>query len=246
MADLIFVHGAWHGGWYFSEVGAQLTSRGYRIHAPDLPGSGNLDNYLTAIAEVLKGLREPAILIGHSQGGLVMTAVAERLPHLLNGLIYVSAFLPTDGQSINDILRQHKLNLPLPYLTVDRERQVTYANTDVMEEYLFHDCPPGVWALARERLRPEPIALSKDRVTVTAERAGRIPRAYIECLQDRAIPLSLQRAMVAAAPCVVVASMDCGHMPFYSQPRELAAVLDRLCGEFTSAATGASPNRTGS
>lgn len=244
MAELIFIHGAWHGGWYFSEVGALLTSRGHRIHAPDLPGIGNLDNYIAVIAEVLKGVSEPAILIGHSQGGLVMTAVAERLPHLLNGLIYVSAFLPIDGQSINDILRLHKLTLPLPYLTVDRERQVTHANTDVMEEYLFHDCPPEVWASARKRLRPEPIALSKDRVTVTADRAGRIPRAYVECLQDRAIPLSLQRAMVAAAPCVV-ASLDCGHMPFYSQPQELAAMLDRLCGELTSATAGASPNRMG-
>ena len=246
MAELIFVHGAWHGGWYFSEVGAQLRSLGHRVHAPDLPGIGNLDNYLEVITRVLTSLNEPAILIGHSQGGVVMTAAAERLPHLVNGLIYVSAFLPTHGQSINDILRLHKLNVPLPYLTVDRERQVTYANTDVMEEYLFHDCPPEVWASARERLRAEPIALSKDSVAVTPERAGRIPRAYVECLQDRAIPLNLQRAMVAAAPCAVVASLDCGHMPFYSQPQELAALLDRLSAELTSAKVRASQTQTDS
>ncbi|AEI82320.1 hypothetical protein CNE_BB1p09080 (plasmid) [Cupriavidus necator N-1] len=60
---------------------------------------------------------------------------------------------------------------------------------------------------------------------VTSERFGRIPRAYIECLQDRAISINAQRAMQAVLPCNQVATMDTGHSPFISRPYELAEIL---------------------
>ena len=74
-------------------------------------------------------------------------------------------------------------------------------------------------------LVPEPIAPASTAVEVSADRSGRVPRAYIECLEDRAIPLSLQRSMVQAVPCQETFSLEASHSPFLSMPRELADVL---------------------
>ena len=52
--------------------------------------------------------------------------------------------------------------------------------------------------------------------------------AFIECLQDQAIPLSLQRSMQTAQPCDPVQILDCDHSPFYSDPAGLAACLKAL------------------
>jgi len=59
-------------------------------------------------------------------------------------------------------------------------------------------------------------------VAVTQENFGRVPRVYIECLQDRAIPPALQKQMYTATPCRNVLSMDTSHSPFFSAPRALA------------------------
>ena len=67
-------------------------------------------------------------------------------------------------------------------------------------------------------------------VHVTPERFGRVPRAYIHCSRDVALPLFVQEQMVAASPCATVAGQpaDTGHSPFFAAPEQLAAQLDPL------------------
>jgi hypothetical protein len=72
---------------------------------------------------------------------------------------------------------------------------------------------------------PEPLAALTSPLRVTAERFGRVPRAYIECTDDRAISLEMQREMQAALPCDPVITLECDHSPFYSAASELADSL---------------------
>lgn len=60
---------------------------------------------------------------------------------------------------------------------------------------------------------------------VTPERWGSILRSYIECSQDRAIPLSSQRKMQEMSPGAARVTLDSDHSPFLSRPAELAAAL---------------------
>ncbi|MGY5775212.1 alpha/beta fold hydrolase [Rhizobium sp. LEGMi135b] len=67
----------------------------------------------------------------------------------------------------------------------------------------------------------------------TKERLGSLPVTYIECLQDKAIPIKVQRNMqndVKAALGIEIDTkvMDASHSPFFSQPEELAKILDHL------------------
>jgi hypothetical protein len=74
----------------------------------------------------------------------------------------------------------------------------------------------------------EPMSVFVTPLRLTAERFGRVPRAYIETVYDNAVPLALQRAMQAALPCNPVVTLDTDHSPFYSAPGALADALDYI------------------
>ena len=65
-------------------------------------------------------------------------------------------------------------------------------------------------------------------IHVTEEGFGRVPRVYIECLQDKVIPPPLQRQMYAKLPCQKVVSMNTDHSPFFSAPQKLTESLTAL------------------
>ena len=65
-------------------------------------------------------------------------------------------------------------------------------------------------------------------IHVTEEGFGRVPRVYIECLQDKVVPLPLQRQMYAKLPCQRVVSMNTDHSPFFSAPQKLTDSLTAL------------------
>src|SRR5665213_2340899 len=87
----VLVHGAWHGGWCWRRVADRLTARGHRVFAPTLTGVGershladrsiNLDTHANDVLNLLKweGLTD-VVLVGHSYGGMVISAVADRAP----------------------------------------------------------------------------------------------------------------------------------------------------------------------
>ena len=78
---------------------------------------------------------------------------------------------------------------------------------------------------SRVLIVPEPTAPLGGTLSVTEERWGRIPRYYIECMADKAIPPDVQRAMYAATPVKEVFSMNTSHAPNFSAPDDLARHL---------------------
>ena len=198
-----------------------------------MPGTGGVSDYVSKTRESLDRITGPAILVAHSQGGVVITSAAEMYAEKMAGLVYVSAFLPRSGQSIVDILRENNIRMPLPYLEVSPDRKWTTARLEGLQEYIYHDCPPEYVARARRLIRPEPMSLSTERVMTTAERYGRIPRAYVECLEDRAIPVTLQRAMNEATPCSPVLELEGGHSRFLVEPAQFVTLLEGLAENWT-------------
>ena len=108
MTVFLFVPGGWHGGWVFEQVCAELAARGHVPHALTLsglePGSpGHTANLDTHIEDVLRYLARrdlsQVVLCGHSYAGLVLRGVSDACPERLAGLVYVDAYVPTDGDS---------------------------------------------------------------------------------------------------------------------------------------------------
>lgn len=101
----VLVHGAWHGGWCWQRVHAELVSKGHRVYAQSLTGLADRSHLLhrgitleTHVRDVVnliewEGL-DSVVLCGHSYGGMVITGAAERLLPRLKAIVYLDAFVP--------------------------------------------------------------------------------------------------------------------------------------------------------
>lgn len=105
---VVLVHGAWHGGWCWDFVLPHLHDAGLAVLAPSLPGLGeryaqdpacSLHDYVDDLAAtIVSGELQDVVLVGHSFGCMVTTAVADRLRARMRSLIYFDGPVPRDGQ----------------------------------------------------------------------------------------------------------------------------------------------------
>ncbi len=114
MTDYVLVHGAWCGAWVFDRLAADLRAAGHRVLVAGLIGLGDRkDEFhpgITLTDHIDDVVRQTAaagfdrlVLLGHSWGGMVITGVATLLGARIDGIVYVDAFLPKDGQSLWDL-----------------------------------------------------------------------------------------------------------------------------------------------
>lgn len=210
-----------------------LEAAGHTALAPDLIGMGGdscperpptIGDWADQIAALLEAQSEAVVLVGHSRGGLVISETAERVPDRIGRLVYLTALLLENGQTMD--------GATAPPPGTQRPRIIEMASDGwitVKREYVagqFYNRTAPEWTdRAQSLLRAEPVASFRTPVSLTAERFGRVPRAYIECTDDNAITLSAQRQMHEQLPCDPVITMDADHSPFYSDPEGLARVL---------------------
>ncbi len=111
---IVFVHGAWAGGWHFTKVEPLLEDAGFRVYRPTMTGLGERVHLAredvglsTHIADIVNVLEfedlDDVVLVGHSYGGMVISGVADRVPHRIRKLIYMDALVPESGESVMDL-----------------------------------------------------------------------------------------------------------------------------------------------
>ena len=151
MTTFVLVHGAFRGGWAWDRVTPLLTAAGHDVVAPTL--SETADGLDAWTDEVLAVLPDDAVLVGHSQGGVVAREVALRAPQRLRHLVYLDAAVPDAGERAVD------LGGPVPELpprgTMVPPRLLTAAG----------DLDADTAAWMNERLAPVPLAPSLDPVS---------------------------------------------------------------------------------
>jgi len=234
MAAFVLVHGAWHGGWCWEKLVPLLEANDHTVDPLDLPGHGDdttpisgmtLESYAQRVAQHVEATSEPAVLVGHSMGGMVITQAAELVPDRVAKLVYVAAFLPGDGQSLVALASNDPDELVQQNLIVDEAEGSCTVNPTALREAFYAECSEADAASAVSRLKKEAVAALVTPVSITDGRAGRIPRIYVECLRDKAIKITTQRLMHAARPCERIVSIEADHSPFYSRTEELAEHL---------------------
>ena len=108
---IVFVHGAWGGGWQYTKVQPLLEQAGHTVFRPTMTGLGErvhlggpdvgLSTHIEDIVNVLEFEElEEVVLVGHSYGGMVIAGVADRVPERIAKLVYFDAILPEDGESV--------------------------------------------------------------------------------------------------------------------------------------------------
>jgi len=231
MSTYVLIHGAWHGAWCWKKVIPFLEKEGHKVVAPDLPGHGEdkrpiaditLQAYTDRVCQILDEQPDPVILVGHSMGGLVITQTAEYRPEKIKKLLYVTAFLLQNGEFMLQHAEPDTEALVLPNLVMAEDQSSATLKQEAIKEIFYADCSDEDVEFAKARLVPQAAAPFATPVSTTEEKFGRVPRAYITCLRDKAISPSIQEKLYTALPCENVISMDTSHSPFFSAPEELA------------------------
>ena len=208
MATFCLVHGAWHGGWAWGPLRAELEARGHTVVAPDLPCDdvrAGVEEYAAVARDALGGV-EDAVVVGHSLGGLTIPLVPARtrvfLCALVPGADTSDAFVPGFGEArLRDELGRSYYADP-----GDAARELQYPDLDT--------------PLAA-RLRPQaPVDAA------SFEIAG--PVAYVVCTRDAAIRADWQRRVAREVLRVEPLELDAGHSPMLSHVDELADALTSM------------------
>lgn len=232
----ILVHGAWSNAKTWDNLAGLLRDRGHMVTAIDLPGHGadgasahsvGMADYARRVAQTLAD-QGPAILVGHSMGGMAISAGAELAPQMVLKLVYVAGFLPQSGQSLLDLIKQQD-EPGLRHVVIPTDRQgVSRLDATQVGDILFQDAGPAEREMALEALDTQPDRCQIEPVDLTQDRFGRIPRAYVICEQDRTISPALQRKMIANSPYTQSFALDSGHVPQLTRPAELVEILSKL------------------
>jgi pimeloyl-ACP methyl ester carboxylesterase len=252
MARLVLVHGAFGGAWIWGPVIEPLQRAGHSVEAFDLPGLGDdhtavssctLDACTERVLAHLASPSEPAILVGHSMGGVIATQAAARSSERVAALVYVAAFMPKNGQSLLDLtkLPEGAGDQVQANIVIEGEPAVAIMPAAASRYALYECCAEEVaaWAIARQR--PQPVAPFATPVSIPPGALDGMKRYCVLCTRDRAMHPALLRRMIGENPCIEVVELDTDHTPQLSMTEALADALVRFADHATRAEKLATP-----
>lgn len=230
----VLVHGAFQGPYAWKFVKAQLEAKGQRVVVIELPGHGSdmtnpatlsIDAYRDEVVSVINAIEGKVILVGHSMGGMVITATAEKIPLKIEKLVYIAAFVPATGQNIQDLASTDATSILGPNLKPSPDQLTLDISKDKLASIFCADGSAEVKQSLIDNYRAEPAIPFGSPVTVTAASYGSVDKYYIHTLQDMAIGIDNQNKMAKAAGITAVYTLNSSHCPFLSKPDEVTSIL---------------------
>jgi pimeloyl-ACP methyl ester carboxylesterase len=226
---IVFVHGAWGGGWQYVRVQPLLERAGYRVYRPTMTGLGervhlarpevNLSTHIEDIVKVFEfeDLRD-VVLVGHSYGGMVIAGVADRVPERIAKLIYFDAILPEDGDSVERLFG-------------DAIKSMAVAGGGGAEPWQL----VPLWVEDGKKPPvdvPQPIRTFTEQIVLDNPEAGKLPAAYLLTIEagkeTDSFDIFADRARARGWR---VFTMEGDHNPHWFKPEEFVDVLERVMRE---------------
>lgn len=231
----VLIHSAWLGAWQWDSVVKSLEGAGHKVLAPDLPGHGSkkdihepsMMDYVDTIIKVLDSISDPVILVGHSFNGITISQVAELRPENVKCLVYLAGFLLQNNGSFFNAVQAVDGSVAVEnfYLSADEKHALVHG--EAMQDAFAHDIPKEAFIGAIPLMVPEPVEPLAYKLKLSEERFGAIPKYYIECTEDRAVPIGVQRSMYQGKV-EQVFTIKSSHTPNFSQPDTVADILETI------------------
>ncbi len=218
--NVVLVHGGFVDGSGWQGVYDILTRDGYKVTVVQNPTTSLADD-VAFTRRALASQDGPAILVGHSYGGVVITEAGA--DPKVKGLVYVAAFAPDKGESVSSLISNPPAGAPVPpilppqdgYLFLDRAKFAASFAADVS--------PPEAAFMADSQV-PWGVAALQGQVTVPAWKSR--PSWYLVTSDDHMIPAQAQRQMAARAG-ATVAETAASHAVYVSKPKIVAAFIEQ-------------------
>ncbi|MDA9897986.1 alpha/beta hydrolase [Flavobacteriales bacterium] len=229
----VLVHSAWLRAWQWESVKNNLESKGHTVITPDLPGHGSdktspaditMDDYVNTITSILDSQEKTVVLLGHSFNGITVSRVAELRPNKIKSLVFLTAFLLPNGGSFFGAVQGVEGSKAVENFRLSDDKSYAYVVEEEIQNAFAHDIPEEVFNGAKPYIVPEPSAPLMYELEITEENFGQVPKYYIECTEDRAIPIEVQRAMYNGNV-EGSFSIKSSHTPNFSQPDRIVEIL---------------------
>lgn len=223
MATFVVAHGAWAGSWAWMRVAERLVSKGHHAFVPTLSGlgershlAGSAINLTTHVDDVVNEIRwknlDRVVLVGHSYGGFVITGVAEKIAERIASIVYVDAFIPSDGQAFADFAPEW--NLPPDALIP--------APPAVVGDY--RNDADRIWV--NEKATPQPAGTFTERARVTGVYKTVPKKTFVQATGWDS-PFKEAVAEFRADAGWRVHEVACGHDIAIEEPDELTRILEK-------------------
>jgi hypothetical protein len=155
---------------------------------------------------------------------------AEKDPSFIKHLVYLTAFVPEDGKTLVELRNQVD---KFPLLSVIKKTEDGlgfYIPRKYQKDTFYHDC-----SLKDIKLAAENLCVQAIKPQITPIRLGsnfeKISKSYVHCVDDRTIPLALQKELSKKIPDGDKYEINSGHSPFFSKPAELALLLEKIASK---------------
>ena len=192
----VLVHGAWHTGHEMEAVARHLRDAGHHVHCPTVAGNRKeddrskigLDDAIRSIAHYLEAHHLNDVrLVGHSYGGMVISGVYDSVPERIRRLVYVNAFVPNDGECLNDMVPPHYVSM-FDAIAKDGAVMLPF---EVWREAFINDADLALAKSAYEKLNLHPYRTFTDKIRLKQPMAAAaVGKSYVNCQQDVALPHS--------------------------------------------------------
>jgi pimeloyl-ACP methyl ester carboxylesterase len=196
MATYVLVHGAWHTGLELEPTAAPIRAAGHQVHTPTLAGNRPGDKKTVGLEDAIKSLVDyltgndlkDIVLLGHSYGGMVITGAADRVGDRIRRLVYWNAFVPNNGECLNDMV-------PPPYVALFDQISAQRGDGSVVlpfpiwREAFINDADLETAQKAYDILNPHPVKTFTEKIVLKTNPADmQIGKSYINCTEDTSLP----------------------------------------------------------
>jgi pimeloyl-ACP methyl ester carboxylesterase len=222
--NIVLVHGAWADGSCWSKVIALLQAKGFHVAAVQNPLTSLADD-VAATKRVIALQDGPVILVGHSYAGVVITEAGN--DPKVAGLVYVAAFAPGEGESINSVTKPYP---PAPLgseLKLDAQGFLTATPKGIAED-MAQELPPMEQQILTATQGQTAAAVFGATVTTAAWKSK--PSWAVIAGNDRAIPPELEKSEAAAIKATSI-TLPSNHLAMMSHPREVAELIEQAAAK---------------
>jgi pimeloyl-ACP methyl ester carboxylesterase len=234
----VIVHGAFQTADSWTAVADALRATGHTAIAVNLPGRDaegdaakavTLAQYAETVEAVVEAQAEPVTLVGHSFGGMTISLVAEAMPDRISKLIYVAAYVPVSGDTMQALAGSDTDNgfTAESFVIAPDYAFATILPADQVRLFI-NDGTADQQASVTSAMVREPLGPIATPVEVTDAAFGVVAKAYVRTALDATVSPTLQNMMIERAAITDVQTLETGHSPHSSQPEQLAAALIAL------------------
>lgn len=220
MKNIVLVHGGFVDGSGWQGVYKILKRNGYNVSIVQNP-TISLKDDVAVTKRTLEAQDGPAILVGHSYGGAVITEAGTH-PKVA-GLVYITAFAPDKGESVAALIKDPPPGAPVPPILPPQEGYLFLDKAKFPASFAA-DVDPEEAAFMADSQVPWGVEALSGAITEPAWKTK--PSWYLIVTEDKMIPPVAQRAMAKRAGAAVV-EVKGSHAIYVSQPAAVADLIEQ-------------------